>query len=96
MESTNQTPAYLINMRGIRCFSNQVENFLILRDGDIFVLIGSKIYAVTRTRAKRLRRKSIVSPDSRPLDTIKLGLAQDNIIFIHDKGIGFIMSIYKQ
>jgi hypothetical protein len=67
MESTNQRPAYLINMREIRSFSNQVDNFSIRMDGENLLSIGIKMNAETWTQAKRLRRnhngvKSIVSP----------------------------------
>jgi hypothetical protein len=47
MESTNQRPAHLINMREIRSFSNQVENFPIRMDGEHFVSIGIKMNAGT-------------------------------------------------
>jgi hypothetical protein len=50
MESTNQRPAYLINMREIRYFAtffNQVENFPIRMDGGNFVSIGIKMNAGT-------------------------------------------------
>jgi hypothetical protein len=55
MESTNQRPAHLINMRKIRSFSNQVDKFPIRMDGENFVLIGIKMNAGTRIQAKRLR-----------------------------------------
>jgi hypothetical protein len=47
MESTNQRPAYLINMRKIRSFSNQVEHFPIRKVGENFVSIGIKMNAGT-------------------------------------------------
>jgi hypothetical protein len=80
MESTNQRPDDPINMRGIHCYSNQVENFPIRMDADNFVLFEIKMNAGTQTQAnrrwRRLQRnhngvKSIVSPDSRPGDTIR-------------------------
>jgi hypothetical protein len=77
MESTNQRPAYLINMREIRSFSNQVENFPIPMDGVHFMSIRIKMSAGRRTQAKRLRRRNhngvksiVIPPDSRPVDTI--------------------------
>jgi hypothetical protein len=45
MESTNQRPAYLINMRELRSFTSQVENFPIRMDGEYFVSIGIKMNA---------------------------------------------------
>jgi hypothetical protein len=47
MESTNQRPARLINMREIRSFFNKVENFPIRIDGENFVSIGIKMNART-------------------------------------------------
>jgi hypothetical protein len=94
MESTNQRPAYLINMRGIRFFSNQVENFPIWMEGDNFVLIGIKMNAGTRTQANRLRRRlrlrlqlrkrnhnRIKSIVSRPGDTIIIVHMFDNFSY---------------
>jgi hypothetical protein len=96
MESTNQRPSYLINMCEIRCFSNQVENFPIWRDGENVVATEVKWTLEQEHVQSVCGVKSIVYTDSRPLDTIKLALAQDNIVFIHDKGIGLIKYIYKQ
>jgi hypothetical protein len=55
MESTNHKPAYLINIRKIRRFFNQVENFQIRMDGENVVLIGIKMNAITRTQSKQLQ-----------------------------------------
>jgi hypothetical protein len=92
MESTNQRPAYLINIRKIRSFFNQVENFPIRIDGKNFVLIVIKMNTGTRTQAKRLRRnhngvESKVSPppDSRPGDTIRKMSQINNFQFVQFK-----------
>jgi hypothetical protein len=52
MESINQRPSCLINMRGILSFSNQIENFPIWMSGTNFVLIGFNMNTATRTQAK--------------------------------------------
>jgi hypothetical protein len=74
MESINQRPSYLINMRGIRSFSNQIENFPIWIDGENCVLIGIKMNAGTRTQAKRLQRNHNGVKSIPPTQTLVRGI----------------------